>query len=54
MYAEHEALIVIQTLEVHAGSLPSNKLKAVRKWVATCQADLLTEFIALNPGLRGV
>jgi hypothetical protein len=53
-YAEHEALLVIQTLEVYAGSLPSNKLKAVRKWAATCQANLLTECIALNPGLRGV
>lgn len=53
-YAEHEALIVIQTLEVYAGSLPSNKLKAIRRWAATCQADLLAEFIALNPGLRGV
>jgi hypothetical protein len=52
-HAEHEALIVIQTLEVYAGSLPSNKLKAVRKWAATCQANLLAEFIALNPGLRG-
>jgi hypothetical protein len=50
IYAEHEALIVIQTLEIYAGSLPANKLKAVRKRAATCQADLLFEFVALNPG----
>lgn len=47
-YAEYEALINIQTLDVMAGDLPSKQLKRVRRWAELVQSELLDEFIRLQ------
>jgi hypothetical protein len=41
LYAEHEALIDIQTLEVLRGSLPKRALAMVLEWTQEHQAELL-------------
>ncbi len=40
IYAEHEVLIEISTLQVLRGSLPSKKLKKIMTWAEEHQADL--------------
>lgn len=41
LYAEHEALIDIETLEVLRGSLPKRALAMVREWTQEHQTELL-------------
>lgn len=41
LYAEHEALIDIQTLEVMRGSLPKRALAMVLEWTQEHQEELL-------------
>lgn len=43
-YAGDEALIVIETGEVYAGSLPARALKLVREWLELHRADLLANW----------
>ncbi len=51
LYAEHEELIVIGTLETYIGYIPASQRKKVIKWAET-QKELLTEnFNRLNPRL---
>lgn len=40
IYGEHEAQIVIETLEPLAGELPSRALKLVREWAQIHRAEL--------------
>jgi hypothetical protein len=53
-YGEEEALIHIRSGEVYAGSLPVNKLKVIREWLAEGENRSRTEenFYELNPRLR--
>lgn len=51
-YGEHEALIVIATGDVYAGSLPARALRLVREWLATHRDELARNFdrgVALEP-----
>ncbi len=48
IYAEYEAVIDIQTLEVLAGELPGKQLKKVSRWAENVQAALLEEFIRMQ------
>jgi hypothetical protein len=51
LYAEHEELIVIETLETFTGYVPPAQRKKVIKWAKT-QKELLNEnFKRLNPRL---
>lgn len=54
LYAEHEILIVIKTLETYAGEMPNKPLKAIMEWAKSENAKsfLLDTFIRLNPNLR--
>jgi hypothetical protein len=52
IFAEYEVVIEILTLEIMAGEMPNNKLKAILKRAKLSQAEMLIEFEALNPGLR--
>jgi len=54
LYAEHEILIEIKTLDTYAGSLPARQHKMVIKWAggSGIQDYLLDIFKRLNPGLR--
>ena len=51
LYAEYEELIVIDTLETYAGSLPKTQRKKVVDWAKDRQGFLLENFKRLNPGL---
>ena len=51
LYAEHEELIVIETLETYAGKIPGNKRKKVVKWADENKEDLKENFKRLNPRL---
>ena len=48
-FGEFEVLLVIETGEVYAGSLPRNKLKLAQQKVADNRAALLEKFYELNP-----
>jgi len=50
IYAEHEALITIQPIAVHQGSLPARALSLVLEWAAVHQAELLANWNALRAG----
>jgi len=54
LYAEHEILIVIKTLESYAGSLPSRQYNIVLNWTNNEKTKqfLLENFKRLNPNLR--
>lgn len=54
IYAEHEVLLVIETLEIYEGSLPNAQLKTVREWASDSNVKkiLLENFKRLNPNLR--
>jgi hypothetical protein len=54
IYGNYEALIVIRTLGIYAGGLPSPQLKAVKKWANNVDIKnmLLENFYRLNPKLR--
>ena len=44
LYAEHEALIDIQALEVIAGELPRRALSLVLEWAQAHRAELLEDW----------
>lgn len=44
LYAEHEALIDIQTLEVIGGDLPRRALAMVLEWAAEHRAELMEDW----------
>jgi Domain of unknown function (DUF4160) len=44
LYAEHEALIDIRTLEVKEGSLPRRALALVLEWTAEHRAELMEDW----------
>lgn len=44
LYAEHEALIDIRTLEVIEGQLPRRALSLVLEWASTHKAELLEDW----------
>ena len=54
IYAEREALIIIRTLGIYAGSLPPAQLKTVLNWAKDpiIMKMLLDNFNRLNPNLR--
>lgn len=49
-YAEHEATIVIETLEVLEGRLPRHALSRVLKWAEIHQAELRDNWILARQG----
>ena len=44
LYAEHEALIEIRTLDVLQGSLPKRALGLVLEWASEHQAELMEDW----------
>ena len=46
VYGEHEATIVITTLAVLSGDLPSRALRLVQEWAELHKADLQTNWDA--------
>ena len=44
IYGEHEAQIVIETLEPLGGELPPRALRLVKEWAAMHQAELETNW----------
>jgi hypothetical protein len=48
-FAEHEELIVIETLETYAGKMPKVQRKKVIDWAADNKPFLLEIFNKLNP-----
>ena len=51
LYAEHEELIVIESLETYAGKLPIVQRKKVIEWAKNKKELLLENFKRLNPRL---
>lgn len=51
VYAEHEELIIIETLETYTGKLPAVQRKKVIEWAKDKQKFLLGNFKKLNPRL---
>jgi hypothetical protein len=51
IYAEHEELIEIETLETYAGKIPNNKRKKVVNWAKNNKQILSENFKRLNPDL---
>lgn len=51
-YAEFDAIILIETLALDKGSLPSRQLRQVVKWAHEQQDALRNLFHQLNPRLR--
>lgn len=47
-HGEDEALILIRDGSIYAGSLPSNKLAALRAWVAANAVELLARWGAFG------
>jgi hypothetical protein len=45
LYAEHEALIHIQTLEIIHGSLPHRAMALVLEWANEHRAELMEDWI---------
>jgi hypothetical protein len=50
-YAEHEALFIIDTLEVHSGSLPRRALALVLEWASLHRAELVDDWEKARQGL---
>jgi len=50
-YAEHEALIDIQTVTVLRGSLPKRALAMVLEWTREHQAELMAAWEAASAGM---
>jgi hypothetical protein len=40
IYAEYEAQVVIETLELYGGELPAHELRLVREWAEIHRAEL--------------
>lgn len=51
IYADNEALILIQDFSIYAGSLPRPQLNKVIVWARAHQEILLENFKRLNPRL---
>lgn len=51
VYAEHEALIVIETLEIYRGNLPARALSLVREWAVLHQHELRDDWRRARGGL---
>lgn len=51
IYAEHEELLDIQTLETLKGSVPAKQRKKVIDWAMNKKEFLIANFKRLNPGL---
>ena len=51
IYAEHEELIEIETLETYTGKIPNNKRKKVVNWAKDNKQILSENFKRLNPDL---
>lgn len=49
-YAEDEALIVIETGEIFAGSLPGRALRLVREWLEEHRAELVANWERASAG----
>lgn len=49
LYAEFEAMIAIETLEVIEGKLPNKSLKKVLEWAKDNQNLLMTAYKNCNP-----
>ncbi|MCY4599980.1 MAG: DUF4160 domain-containing protein [Acidobacteria bacterium] len=49
-YAEHEALIMIETLEVLRGDLPRRALALVLEWAATHRKELRADWDRARSG----
>jgi hypothetical protein len=45
LYAEHEVLIDIKTLEVMQGSMPNRALALILEWASLHRAELLEDWI---------
>lgn len=54
IYAEHEILIIIETLEIYAGELPIKQYHQVITWASDIKSKkfLLDNFYRLNPKLK--
>jgi hypothetical protein len=52
VYNEYEVLIIIETGEIYAGSLPQRQLKVVANWLKDNYAWVLKVFWELNPELK--
>lgn len=48
-HAEHQVVIVIETLEIYAGNMPNRKLNRIKKWAAKNKEQLVKEFETKNP-----
>ncbi|HKL32198.1 MAG TPA: DUF4160 domain-containing protein [Tangfeifania sp.] len=51
IYAEHEELIEIETLNTYIGKIPGTQRKKVTEWAAGNKDYLMGIFKQLNPGL---
>lgn len=49
-YAEHEALIEIESLAVYAGSLPNRALALVREWATLHRNELRQDWALARAG----
>ncbi|MBI1342509.1 MAG: DUF4160 domain-containing protein [Terrimonas sp.] len=54
IYGGDEVLLVIKTLKIYAGSLPTKQLNQVQKWAGNSKTKvfLMNNFYRLNPYLR--
>jgi hypothetical protein len=50
LYGEHEALVIIDTLEVYRGHLPSRALGLVLEWAAFHRAELRADWVLSAAG----
>lgn len=44
LYAEHEAAIAIEDLQILGGSLPDRALRLVREWAALHESELFADW----------
>jgi hypothetical protein len=51
LYAEHRAVIDIQTMKLSEGNLPKAKLRAVMKWAKPRKAQLLSAWNIIQDNL---
>ncbi len=51
IYAEDEARILIETLELDGGRLPQRALALVREWAASHRAELIVNWERARTGL---
>lgn len=51
LYGDHEVLLVIETVAINAGWLPSKQLKKAKEWLITNKVNAAQSFKTLNPHL---